>query len=284
VRDRWRSAKRRLQVGGRAISSSDPGTEFQGVDRTFACRLEGRQFVRDLYFCDALNSRRSAPARCSPHARNNQCGLQPRPGGDSPALGHDLDRVAFVPYNKFDGAVDRRRGSQDQTCRRLIDIATALDAIRSVDFDDVQPPKGPSRQTSTSPDAGRWISRRGRGEEEVSGHQRSPGRKACRHQAVHGRTSCTSRSVCGDAQLHRPTRTRQAFEVLLTELFLLFDMEPRLSYNLPHEQIDGSLSFDTDDYIVEARWRQQPTGREHLDVFRRKSSERAGTRWASSSA
>lgn len=67
-----------------------------------------------------------------------------------------------------------------------------------------------------------------------------------------------------------PHKRGKAFEVLLTDLFLLFDMEPRLSYNLAHEQIDGSLSFDTDDYIVEARWRQETTGRKHLDVFKTK--------------
>lgn len=58
--------------------------------------------------------------------------------------------------------------------------------------------------------------------------------------------------------------------MLLTDLCLLFDMEPRLSYNLPHEQIDGSLSFDTDDYIVEARWRKEPTDRGDLDIFKSK--------------
>lgn len=51
-----------------------------------------------------------------------------------------------------------------------------------------------------------------------------------------------------------PHQRGRDFERLLSDLFLLFDMEPRLSYNLPYEQIDGSLSFDTDDYIVEARW------------------------------
>jgi len=65
----------------------------------------------------------------------------------------------------------------------------------------------------------------------------------------------------------------------LTDLFVLFDMEPRLSHSLAHEQIDGSLSFDTDDYIVEARWRQESTSREHLDVFKSKveRKERAHT-------
>lgn len=44
-----------------------------------------------------------------------------------------------------------------------------------------------------------------------------------------------------------------AFERLLGDLFRLFDMEPRLAYTLEREQIDGSLTFDTDDYILEAR-------------------------------
>lgn len=60
------------------------------------------------------------------------------------------------------------------------------------------------------------------------------------------------------------------FEVLLTDLFLLFDMEPRLGYSLAHEQIDGSLSFDTDDYIVEARWRKTRAEPGDLEIFKGK--------------
>jgi Restriction endonuclease len=57
------------------------------------------------------------------------------------------------------------------------------------------------------------------------------------------------------------------FERLLTDLCVLFDMEPRLAYSLSNEQLDGSLSYDTDDYIVEARWRAEPTDRGDLDIF-----------------
>lgn len=58
-----------------------------------------------------------------------------------------------------------------------------------------------------------------------------------------------------------------ALEPLPTDLFVLFDMEPRLAYSLEREQIDGSLSFDTDDYIVEARWRKDPVSRGDADIF-----------------
>ena len=62
-------------------------------------------------------------------------------------------------------------------------------------------------------------------------------------------------------------RRGRDLEPLLTDLFVLFDMEPRLSYHLDLEQIDGSLSFDTDDYIVEARWRAEASSRADADVF-----------------
>ncbi|MED7955050.1 restriction endonuclease [Streptomyces sp. BE20] len=57
------------------------------------------------------------------------------------------------------------------------------------------------------------------------------------------------------------------FEPFLNELFRLFDLDPRLSYVLETEQIDGSFFFDTDDYIVEAKWWKKAMGREHVDIF-----------------
>lgn len=65
------------------------------------------------------------------------------------------------------------------------------------------------------------------------------------------------------------------FEKLLNTLFVLFDMEPRTSYVLEREQIDGSLTFDTDDYVLEAKWWTQPVGRREGDVFA-KRVERKG--------
>ncbi len=71
-------------------------------------------------------------------------------------------------------------------------------------------------------------------------------------------------------QTDNPSVRGTDFQGFLRDLFALFDMEPRLAYSLEHEQIDGSLSFDTDDYILEARWRKDPTSRDQLDVFAQK--------------
>ncbi|WP_134774132.1 restriction endonuclease [Ornithinimicrobium flavum] len=64
-----------------------------------------------------------------------------------------------------------------------------------------------------------------------------------------------------------PRQRGYDFESLLSDLFKLYDMEPRLAYHLETEQIDGSLSFDTDDYILEAKWIAEPVSRETADAF-----------------
>lgn len=64
-----------------------------------------------------------------------------------------------------------------------------------------------------------------------------------------------------------PQQRGRELERLLHDLFNLFDMEPRLAYNLEAEQIDGALSFDTDDYLLEAKWLSAPVSRAEVDAF-----------------
>lgn len=59
-------------------------------------------------------------------------------------------------------------------------------------------------------------------------------------------------------------------EPFLYQLFHLFDLEPRLSYDLEYEQIDGSMTFDTDDYIIEAKWSKKAIEAKHLYIFNEK--------------
>ena len=70
--------------------------------------------------------------------------------------------------------------------------------------------------------------------------------------------------------MENPQLRGPEFERMLNELFALFDLDPRLSYNLTTEQIDGALTFDTDDYIIEAKWWKVSVGRPELDVFDKK--------------
>jgi hypothetical protein len=65
-----------------------------------------------------------------------------------------------------------------------------------------------------------------------------------------------------------PHKRGTELEGFINKLFSLYDLEPRASYNLDYEQIDGAFSFDTDHYVLEAKWWNKPIGRPLLDVFK----------------
>jgi hypothetical protein len=56
-------------------------------------------------------------------------------------------------------------------------------------------------------------------------------------------------------------------EKLLTELFHLFDLEAKGPYKITGEQIDGSFSFDSQDYLLEAKWQKKPVDAGELYKF-----------------
>ncbi len=61
-----------------------------------------------------------------------------------------------------------------------------------------------------------------------------------------------------------------ALEGLMNGLFDVFDLDPKRSFRTRSEQIDGAFSFEGTDYLLEARWRQEPTPRGELDIFQAK--------------
>ncbi len=71
------------------------------------------------------------------------------------------------------------------------------------------------------------------------------------------------------AESDRQKRGRM-FEGLLNELFFLFDLNPRKSFVLADEQIDGAFTFSTDDYLLEAKWEKDVASREYVDVLAQK--------------
>ncbi|QWV98955.1 hypothetical protein KP003_06820 [Geomonas nitrogeniifigens] len=49
-----------------------------------------------------------------------------------------------------------------------------------------------------------------------------------------------------------------AFEKFLNSLFMLFDLEPKESFRITGEQIDGAFTFDGNDFLLEAKWQEKP--------------------------
>jgi hypothetical protein len=63
-------------------------------------------------------------------------------------------------------------------------------------------------------------------------------------------------------------------EKVINELFALFDLDPKASFRIVGEQIDGAFSFDKTDYLFEAKWTKELISIEDLDAFSGKLSRK----------
>jgi hypothetical protein len=64
-----------------------------------------------------------------------------------------------------------------------------------------------------------------------------------------------------------PQKRGYELEKLLRDLFELFDLDPKASFKIVGEQIDGAFTFDGIDYLLEARWQEEQVEPAALDVF-----------------
>lgn len=67
-----------------------------------------------------------------------------------------------------------------------------------------------------------------------------------------------------------PQERGYQLERVLRQLFELFDLDPKASFRIVAEQIDGAFTFDNTDYLLEAKWQKEPVGLADLDAFRGK--------------
>jgi hypothetical protein len=74
------------------------------------------------------------------------------------------------------------------------------------------------------------------------------------------------------AMLKPGDEQRRGYELehVLNELFQLFDLDPKESFRVKGEQIDGAFSFDGTDYLFEGRWRAAAANTLALDGFKGK--------------
>jgi len=69
------------------------------------------------------------------------------------------------------------------------------------------------------------------------------------------------------ASMDDPQQRGRDLESLMRDLFRLHDLDPRASFNLSGEQIDGAFYLHNTDYLFEAKWEKGPIGRGELDIF-----------------
>jgi hypothetical protein len=56
-------------------------------------------------------------------------------------------------------------------------------------------------------------------------------------------------------------------EKFLKELFFFFDLDPKNSFKITGEQIDGTFTFDNTDYLLEAKWQRKQIDAQDLYGF-----------------
>jgi hypothetical protein len=71
-----------------------------------------------------------------------------------------------------------------------------------------------------------------------------------------------------------PQQRGYRLEKLLRVLFELCDLDPRASFKIVGEQIDGAFSFEGTDYLFEAKWQQELVSAADLDVLAGKLSRK----------
>lgn len=71
-----------------------------------------------------------------------------------------------------------------------------------------------------------------------------------------------------------PQQRGYSLEKVLKGLFDLFDLDPKASFKITGEQIDGAFSFEGTDYLLEAKWQQEPVAAKDLDGMAGKLSRK----------
>lgn len=64
-----------------------------------------------------------------------------------------------------------------------------------------------------------------------------------------------------------PQRRGYGLEGLMRDLFEVHDLDPKASFRIEGEQLDGSFTFDGNDFLFEAKWEDARTQRKDLDAF-----------------
>ena len=64
-----------------------------------------------------------------------------------------------------------------------------------------------------------------------------------------------------------PQQRGYSLESFLTDLFSFFDLAPRGAFKIKGEQIDGAFTHEGTDYLLEAKWRNEPSPNADLYTF-----------------
>ena len=101
---------------------------------------------------------------------------------------------------------------------------------------------------------------------EIEERRKQAGVAAARREALKEKLDGARQSYIELLNIDAQTRGYR-LQPLLSELFSLFDLDPKASFALEGEQIDGAFSFENADYLLESKWQKDPIAPADLRDF-----------------
>ncbi len=111
-------------------------------------------------------------------------------------------------------------------------------------------------------------------QEEAEARRRKAYEELMRKTAVRDRLDKLNRDCLALVLEPNPQQRGYRLEKLLCALFELFDLDPRASFKLEGEQIDGAFTLYGTDYLLEGKWQTQPVAAGDLDILAAKLSRK----------
>lgn len=184
------------------------------------------------------------------------------------------DSKRLISSALIDTLTSHENKYQDTTIQMMVDIS-AMDYF--LDFERLTEPD----RTKLLNQAKSAVSNLRRVTKEFSKHQQEQDRIRA-EQAASAEKQEANRAATAELEslkarfLELTARTDNVqqrglkFEILLRDLFDLADLEPRMAYSLEYEQIDGAFTYDSDVYLLEAKWLKGAIDRASVDAFNMK--------------
>jgi len=91
--------------------------------------------------------------------------------------------------------------------------------------------------------------------------------KLNRSKAVQKRLDEVKNEYVSLIMADNPQQRGKDLEKVMYDIFELFDLDPKASFSISGEQIDGAFSLEGTDYIFEAKWQKDVVSRDQMDSF-----------------
>ncbi len=161
---------------------------------------------------------------------------------------------------------------QDQYLGDL--VALMLDVSRVDDFSHLARLEDGAVKVRRAKEAVEALRKHVTGHEDLLADQQTAAQRrraaydsALQRQAVRERLTKLSEEFMQIVSPSDPHERGYKLERLMKDLFELFDLDPKASFRVTGEQIDGAFTFDKTDYLFEGKWQQVPVELADLDSF-----------------